>query len=134
MPAFLGLAAGVLLMWLIVMALATVAAHLVHRHHRAMAAHVAAHGKRAALAGARRAGRGYRAAYDRLTPVAAARWQARNGGQEPAEEEAAAPPDDLPRVAPGTDARSAAERCPARARRERQGAHLRRLRPSRHAG
>ena len=51
MPAFLGLAAGVLLMWLIVMALATVAAHLVRLHHRDVTALARRHGKRAALAG-----------------------------------------------------------------------------------
>ena len=82
MPAILGVAAGVLLMWLIVMALATVAAHLVRLHHRDVTALARRHGKRAALAGAGAAGRRYRAAYGAASGWAAGRWGRRFGDDE----------------------------------------------------
>ena len=77
MPALLGLIAGVLLMWGSCMALALVAVHLVRLHHRDVTALARRHGKQAALASARGAGRRYRAVRERAAGWAAPRWHGR---------------------------------------------------------
>ncbi len=57
--------------------LATWAAGLTRRHHKALARHAGRQGKRATVAGARAAGSGYRKAAAWAGP----RWQGRRGGQ-----------------------------------------------------
>jgi len=57
--------------------MATWAAGLTRRHHKALARHAGRQGKRAAVAGARAAGSGYRKAAAWAGP----RWQGRHGGQ-----------------------------------------------------
>ncbi len=79
MPPFLGLVAGVAVMWLVVAGLGAGAAELLRRHHRALAAHAARHGKRGALAAARVAAHGSRAAAGRLAGRAAQRPPRRTG-------------------------------------------------------
>jgi len=75
LPPFLGLVTGVALMWLVVAGLGAWAAQLLRRHHRALAAGAARHGRRGAHAAARAAGTGSRAAAGQLAAWAAQRGQ-----------------------------------------------------------
>jgi len=77
MPAVPGYVAGFLATAAVLVGLATWAAELTRRHHKALARHAGRQGKRAAVAGARAAGSGYRKAAAWAGP----RWQGRHGGQ-----------------------------------------------------
>ncbi len=77
MPAVPGYVAGFLATAAVLVGLATWAAELTRRHHKALARHAGRQGKRAAIAGARAAGSGYRKAAVWAGP----RWQGRHGGQ-----------------------------------------------------
>ena len=77
MPAVLGYVAGFLATAVLLVGLATWAAGLTRRHHKALARHAGRQGKRATVAGARAAGSGYRKAAAWAGP----RWQGRRGGQ-----------------------------------------------------
>jgi hypothetical protein len=67
---------SVFMTWVLLMLLTVTGAELLRRHHRALAAHAARHGKRGALA----AGRGARHGTGAAIAKAASRWQARQPG------------------------------------------------------
>jgi hypothetical protein len=77
LPHLIGVTLGAVLVWLALAAAVTWLAELLRRHHKALAAHAARHGKRGAIAAARTAGRGGRSVTSRLTSWAGPRWAAR---------------------------------------------------------
>jgi hypothetical protein len=78
LPSVLGVLAGAVTTWLLFAALATVAAELLRRHHKALARHTARGAGRGTLAAARTAGKGSRSLGGWLAARAARRWEARD--------------------------------------------------------
>lgn len=77
MPAFLGAVLGAVVVWLVVVVIASVGAELLRRNRKALAGHAKRHGRRGASAVASGARRGGKSAASRLTAWAGPRWAAR---------------------------------------------------------
>jgi hypothetical protein len=77
MPAFLGIAVGALVVWLVVVLIASVGAELLRRNRKALAGHAMRHGRRGASAVASVTRKGSKSAASRLSAWAGPRWAAR---------------------------------------------------------
>ena len=102
LPRWLGVAAGALVMWLVIVGVAAWAAELLRRHHRALAAGAVRHGKRAAVGtfrSARKRG-GWLAAL--LAAWAAKRWAGRGQSWRGRCSSSAAGPSTTARTRPST--------------------------------
>jgi hypothetical protein len=91
LPSWLGVAAGTVIMWALIVLAAVTLAELTRRHHTAARAYAIRHGKRGALATGRTARKRWQAVMAHAAAWAAPRWQARHH-EEPRSDPAAVTP------------------------------------------
>jgi hypothetical protein len=92
MPPWLGITAGALIVWALIVVAAVTFAELTRRHHKTARNYAVRQGKRGALAAGRTARRGGRALMARAAAWARPRWQARQPAKPRSDPAAVTPP------------------------------------------